>query len=358
MIVHLFASQTNYSFTLLQLLANQIDLEDHLFIFGIGYSQPMTFKYDDRIASRILYTKKAGDLFSGILPALYRANWIFIHSLAYDPSLLFWRFNLRLIKKSTWIIWGSDLYAFQKKNLSIRARLYEWCRRKIIPCLPEIAAFVEEDANLAKEIYHSPAIYIPIIYPIPVSLSMLDRIKQKGKTEPINIMIGNSGDPSNRHIEMIAMLAHFSNEAITIQCPLSYGGTPAYKLHVMEFGQSIFGDKFQPILNLVDAEAYSRVLGRIDIALMNHKRQQGLGNIMSLLYLGKKVYLRSDTTSFYFFSRNNCLVFDISKVPTMAFEQFSEPISDSQLNKEYVARVLSEDNYNELWLNLINRHLK
>jgi hypothetical protein len=45
------------------------------------------------------------------------------------------------------------------------------------------------------------------------------------------------------------------------------------------------------------ADRYLEFLGRIDIAIFNHRRQQGMGNIITLLGLGKKVYLRKDTTS-------------------------------------------------------------
>ena len=44
-------------------------------------------------------------------------------------------------------------------------------------------------------------------------------------------------------------------------------------------------------------ERYIELLSDIDIAVFNHNRQQGLGNTTTLLGLGKKVYLRSDTTT-------------------------------------------------------------
>ena len=37
---------------------------------------------------------------------------------------------------------------------------------------------------------------------------------------------------------------------------------------------------------------YLKILGKIDIAIFNHERQQAVGNITSLLGLGKKVYIK------------------------------------------------------------------
>ena len=37
--------------------------------------------------------------------------------------------------------------------------------------------------------------------------------------------------------------------------------------------------------------SYISFLGSIDIGIFNNNRQQGMGNITNLLYLGKKVYL-------------------------------------------------------------------
>ena len=41
---------------------------------------------------------------------------------------------------------------------------------------------------------------------------------------------------------------------------------------------------------------YLEFLGKIDIAIFNHRRQQGFGNAITLLGLGKKVYLNSVST--------------------------------------------------------------
>ena len=45
--------------------------------------------------------------------------------------------------------------------------------------------------------------------------------------------------------------------------------------------------------------------------MFNHKRQQAMGNTITLLGLGKKVFMRNDVTQWGFFYRNDIKVFDI-----------------------------------------------
>jgi dTDP-N-acetylfucosamine:lipid II N-acetylfucosaminyltransferase len=354
MIVHLFAGQSNYSNAWLTLYARHFDNGGDYFVFGFGATPKTAFDYDEQITKRILNARKPGDLFFRIIPLLFRARWIYFHALAYDPSLLFWRMNRRMVKRSTWIIWGFDLYAFQKRKMSLRTRIYERLRESVIPCFPEIAAYVEEDAVLARSRYDSKAEYIQILYPIPVKKELLEGEKKEGGS--VNILIGNSGDPANYHREMIDILSVFVGEDILITCPLSYGGNPAYIQEITSEGKRVLGDKFRPLLSMLDPGSYAAILRNTDIALMNHRRQQGLGNILSLLYLGKKVYLRKDTSSYAFFRRNRCKVFEIEEVVRMTFEDFSRPPADVSDTRRYAEEIMSEENYVKLWSNLLNRH--
>ena len=52
----------------------------------------------------------------------------------------------------------------------------------------------------------------------------------------------------------------------------------------------------------------------VDVAIMNHKRQQGLGNIAILLRLGKKIYMRRETSTFQHYTDLGVKVFDIADI--------------------------------------------
>jgi len=114
--------------------------------------------------------------------------------------------------------------------------------------------------------------------------------------EGLQILVGNSADRSNEHIEVLQKLQAHRDTPLKVFVPLSYGDN-TYAEAVIEQGQRLLGDRLVPLRDFMPYDAYLRLLGGIDIAIFNHRRQQGMGNIIALLGMGKTVYLRSDTTS-------------------------------------------------------------
>ena len=355
MYVHIFANQTAYSWALLNLLEKEIDIENHIFVFGIGRDHPMDYPYSPHLQKHILYMKQPGQLIR-ILKLIFSAKWIYIHLLAYDPTLFFWSLNSELLKKSTWIVWGSDIYAFQKKQQSLRTRIYERLRQHIIPQFPEIAAFVPEDFDIIASLYNSKARYFPILYPLPVDVRQLDTVKDLPTKGTFSVMIGNSGDPTNNHFEMIELLSVFRNEDLRVFCPMAYGGTHEYRELVNSKGISTFGDNFIPWLEMKGKQEYAEQLAGIDVAIMNHNRQQGLGNILALLYLGKKVFIREEVSSYSFLSRNNCKIYPVKSLLGLKFSDFRKPMDEKESTISNVGKIMQEDYAANLWKNLLNQH--
>jgi dTDP-N-acetylfucosamine:lipid II N-acetylfucosaminyltransferase len=353
--IHLFTNESLYSSELLKLFNTAVNLQDHLFVFR--KAKTGKFAYSSEVESRIIYSTNFRHLIWNVLPKMKAAKWIYFHYLPYGPSLILWAIQPALIAKSTWVIWGGDVFIYKQKKQSLKHRFYEFLRESIIPKFPEIAAFVEEDAREAIKVYHSKAGYVPILYPIPVNL---DNLKDLNKREPggtTNVLIGNSADPSNNHLEMLELLSRFNNEDILIYCPLSYYGDQEYISTVVKKGNDIFGDNFIPLLTMMTTQEYAVFLNDIDIAIMNHRRQQGLGNIMPLLFLGKKVFLRSDTSSFPFLSNAGCIIFDTCTMNKSNFASFkSLDKTASESNKKAIEKMISPSYYAGLWNNLFSKH--
>jgi hypothetical protein len=95
----------------------------------------------------------------------------------------------------------------------------------------------------------------------------------------------------------------------------------------------------------------------MDIAIMNHRRQQGLGNIIPLLYLGKKVFLRHDASSFPFLSLAGCTIFDTCTLNRSNFTAFKYiDLASAEANKFVIEKMINPSYYAQLWNNLFNRH--
>ncbi|GAB1414760.1 hypothetical protein MASR2M117_01660 [Paludibacter sp.] len=353
--IHIFAGESNYSHALLTLLDKHILLEEHIFCFGFGKMDKQKSDLQRKLESKFLYIRNPLHVLK-FLFLLSKCKWIYFHYLSYDPTLFFWFFNKKLLKKSTWIVWGNDVYSYHRRNNSLRTRTYEYLRRRIIPIFPEIAAFVKEDVEFIKTIYSSKAEYIPILYPIPVQLDHLMNVDVKKESNVPVFLLGNSNDPSNQHLEILELMAKHKSQEFKIYCPLSYGGTKAYRELVIATGKFYFGDKFIPLVSMLDATSYAKLLSEVDIALMNHNRQQALGNILALMFLGKKIFMKTNISSYYFFLRNHFDVFDIDNIQSLDFNSVVEAVPNTNNNKHQVMKIIDEKNYLLLWRELLNRH--
>jgi len=355
MYIHLFTNESLYSNELLKLFEVTLDLNEHLFIFR--KEKTGKFIYSAEIESHIVYSTNFKHLIRYILPEMKAAKWIYFHYLPYGPSLILWAIKPKLIAKSTWIIWGGDVFIYKQKNKNFRHRIFEFLRRQIIPHFTEIASFVEEDAREAIRVYKSNAHYVPILYPIPVNLNNLKNLKKEKKSNTINILIGNSADPSNNHIEMLEMLSTFAKQDISIYCPLSYYGDQNYIGLIIEKGKELFKDRFIPLTAMMTTQEYAEFMNDMDIAIMNHNRQQGLGNILPLLYLGKKVYIRSDISTFSFLTNAGCKIFDTCSMNKSNFASLISLDDNSrENNKKSIEKLINPNYYANLWNNLFSKH--
>jgi hypothetical protein len=163
------------------------------------------------------------------------------------------------------------------------------------------------------------------------------------------ILIGNTGNEVNNHLEIIKILRFLKDSEVRIFCPLSYGGDKVYVNSVVAEGKMIFGDKFKPLMSFLGTDDYLTLLSGTDIAVMNHERQQGLGNTLPLLYFGKKVYLRKETTTYLFLKELGCAIFDIESLKCNNETFLCINREELKKNREIITNLLSEERYISLW---------
>ncbi len=353
--VHIFTHEGFYSSALLRLLEKYTDLEGHLFVFR--RKQLSGEEYSEKIKSRIKYSTGFVSLIREVLPILRKENWIYFHYLPYGPSLFLWAVSTRILKKSTWVIWGGDVFVYKERKKNLRARVYEMLRKIVIPRFPEIAAFLEEDAREAMAVYQSEAAYVPILYPNPLDKRLLRYRPEREADGVVRILVGNSADPSNEHIEVFEKLKHYKKENIKIICPIPVNEEGKYIQTVIETGRAYFGGNFVFQTRWMKPAEYAEFLLSIDIAIMNHRRQQGLGNILALLLTGKKVYLRSDISTYRYLQKEGCEIYDVKTIKVDSFNEFVQMNEESKrLNRQIIDRLTSEEYMASLWLNLLNKH--
>ena len=275
--------------------------------------------------------------FSTLKNILFKSNRIIIHSLYFPRISHFLFINKVFLKKCYWIMWGGDFYFPEKQS---------WFKKQVIKKIRHFITYLKGDFELAQKWYGTTGEYHEcFMYP---SNLYKDYVAPEVKHSSINILVGNSADPSNNHLEIFDKLEVFKDQDIKIYAPLSYGNQ-TYAKKVIEEGKKQFGDKFEPLTDMMPFDQYLEFLGLIDVAIFNHKRQQAMGNTITLLSLGKKVFMRSDITPWELFEDIDVKVFDVENIK---LDLLDEKIKKD--NQEKIKKHFSIDNYKKQLQELFN----
>lgn len=278
-----------------------------------------------------------------LLKPLFQAEKIIIHCLA-SPILIFYLFLFpSLAHKSYWVIWGKDLYFYRVlSEKRFYHSIYEFFRRKVIKEIRHIVTYNDGDYKLAKEWYGTSATqHRCFMYPSNLYNNVQPPTPKNSKI--ISILVGNSADPSNNHLEAFSVLEKFKDENIQIIAPLSYGNKK-YANEVIKAGHRIFGDKFKPYLEMIPYAEYLELLGRVEIGIFAHRRQQAMGNITTLLGMGKKVYIRDDITTWDLLKNLGIKAYKFYDIDLVKPDE-----SIFQQNREIVKSIFSEENLLAQW---------
>ena len=306
-------------------------MEDHAIL---TYGKSNGWSSDLKIAHKTLSGFRWA---SSFLNSAREAEKIILHGLWNSRLIVLLALHPSILKKCYWVIWGGDLYSYSmgKKNLKWYAA--ELFRRPVIRGVGHLITYVQGDAELARKWYgaigryHECIMYTSNIY--------RDYAIDEQSHSAVNIQIGNSADPCNNHLEILEKLKFFHDQNIVIYAPLSYGNQ-AYARTVIAAGNAIFGDKFKAMTDLMPFDQYLEFLGQIDIAVFAHKRQQGMGNTITLLGMGKKVYMRSDVTSMATFDGIGVKVFDFSDIDLMPISIEIKNKNKTQLRNRFSEAML------------------
>ena len=297
-----------------------------------------------------------------------KGNYIrcFYHYLSNDAIILTHLLGLSQ-KERNWILWGADLYAYIDYNLyspetkivlnknkkienspinrvfrSVYHKVMLIIRKKFLQSLDKIMTWNKGDYELACEHYQITPQHIECSYNFGLKKNLQLKSRNKDSKEKI-ILVGNSGDPSNNHIDIYKALANIEGEFKVLSF-LTYGN-PVYIEKIIDIGYEILGAKFIPITDHMNREDYFNFIEAIDVVIMNHYRQQGVGNIVAFLQKGKKVYMNDFVTTFEHFKSNGVKVFSISEMlDVLTIDELLFYDSETeQSNAELIYDLFSDD---------------
>ena len=308
-----------------------------------------------------------------------KADYIFIHNLTEEMSGLLFRFKGKA--KILWLIWGFDLYNYIPLNLfdlhtsKLMNKLdnkillmfirfyyvfYYNIRKSVIKRLDYVISAHQGDVNLLKKYFKTKAkCFSQNLYPNPVDFEKIDK-KVDFKTENYNfkkngdklLLLGNSGTPTNNHLDLMIRLSEMKEQNFKIICPLSYGDS-IYIKKIIENGKRFFGDRFVPLLEFSNPDIYYHILKQIDLAIMYHNRQQGMGNIQILVYLGKPLCMKK-TSAFFNLVKRGVFVFPTQDLEKLILNEIEFTEVMSRNNKNIASQYFSVKSARYSIENLLN----
>lgn len=261
-------------------------------------------------------------------------------------------FNRKLLKKLYLRFWGGDKFLYGSADQIYRKKYVVKNAHAIIYIIPEERKFLEQNYEIRGRQYW--ALYN--LHGLIERCAAAESLPQK-KRDYISIQVGNSATPSNNHIPILKKLHKFSEENIKIFAPLSYGDKE-YAEKVKREGKELFGEKFVDITTFMDADEYNQFMNQMDIAIFGINRQQALGNIQALLYLGKKLYLKKNSIVEHYAKREcHCEVETIDQIDDMDFKSFVDFDEGKALkNKENMYQMSRLSMVTRVWDHIFNEN--
>jgi dTDP-N-acetylfucosamine:lipid II N-acetylfucosaminyltransferase len=270
-----------------------------------------------------------------------KADRIVMHG---DTLLHFFALYPFCLKKTGWIIYGQELYSLNKKE-NFRQKL----KRFVLSKVKWHITHIEGDSQLANKLLGSKAqmVYSPM-YMSNVTDTADFAPTDVSRKPKLKLMVGNSTDPSNNHEAIFNKILPYINDIETVYCPLSYGMYDHYKQEIAALGQQLFGEKFVVMDKFMPFVEYKEFLSNIDVVIFDHNRQEAMGVTLTLLSLGKTVYMNPKTTSYESLTNRGFRIFDNNLIEQEGL-QTSKDVSDNVKRlQEYYSKAVFDASWSKI----------
>lgn len=275
--------------------------------------------------------------------------------------------------KAIWFAWGKDFYQaidyplYNKKTKQL-LRKKQWIRSIIKTLVKPLLKYRYE-----KGVWYSAIPLIDYCSPVlPNEFSQIKKLKGfraqqilysylepetidflKNKIQNIqlgdNILIGNSATPTNNHLDIFQKIKEEKLPGKLI-VPLSYGEPIWYKDIIIEKGNLLFGKYFYPLIDFMQIEDYIDLISSCNVVIYDHYRQQGMGNISTMLYFGARVYLSEKSIAYQYYKALGVHVYSLekdftkykfSKLGVEKIIENREIMNNNIYNKEILVNILN-----------------
>lgn len=352
-----FDAQINYHD-----MTSQICHHDY---FIVSWEKNIVFKYISK-KDRIKIVNP-DELISVLSATSYDA--IFIHNFLYMPLHYMWKLPSNL--KVFWFSWGYDIYNTPQSNpyvalplLHMKSKeLYQDIQKckKRIPAFTKFKRAIKRKFKTAfhyKKLNHNDesCVYRRAVERVDFYSGVFpeeyDLLKKNPEfhakrvnyvysdpndwiastdfnfTNGQNILVGNSADINNNHIDVLDYLKKIDTTSRKIIVPLSYGGSDLYVNKVCDAYSQTLGQACVLLKDFMSRDDYFKLLSSVGIAIFFQERQQAVGNIEEMLRNGVKIFFSESSINYKHYKSNGFFVFSLQK--DFNIENISTPLTKEQ----------------------------
>lgn len=166
-----------------------------------------------------------------------------------------------------------------------------------------------------------------------------------------NILLGNSSSYTNNHFDAIDDLARIDLQDRKVIIPLSYGDNLLAD-YIADYALSKLGEDRVIILKeFMSFSDYNDLLLSCDVVIMNHMRQQAVGNMVQSLLNGSHLYLRSESTVYQYLKDCGFQISEFNDVISLSGLTYE----DVQLNRVLAKKIFGTELQHQKLQLLINQ---
>lgn len=177
-----------------------------------------------------------------------------------------------------WHVWGADLY---EEGAGLKYRLFYLLRRIAQGRMAQVFA-TRGDLFFYQQ--RHPQVPASLLY-FPTRMPDIALPAATASDSALTILLGNSGDRSNRHIEGLQAIRRQFGEQVSVLVPLGYpANNYAYIDEIDAAAQRLFpAGQVTLIRDRLDFPAYLQLLRRCQLGYFMFERQQGIGTLCLLI---------------------------------------------------------------------------